>query len=356
MCVASVVLMAWNERDAVLQTGAITEIEGVAIADVPSDSVEAANDGKLVHINATALTDAVLEFPTFGVRENAIRLRLDTSIYQWKEKKRKDDNRTRYSYSKKWVDQPIDSSRFHRPSGHSNDDSEKHFHDDSEQAKTVNFGAFLLSKKLISQIKEEEKFALDKSIAMDVRPQGFVRGGVFQTGTPDNPQIGDERVEVFVVGPKHEATVMARQSANSFAAYETKVGIPKEILYVGTLTKPEVIGQQRNEAAMKRWLFRGLGFILFWIGSALALTPIRAIASFIPFAGNILEGAIGFVTFLLAAIVATVVIGIAWFAVRPILTCILFAVAATALFFLYRQKSPGEAAPAERFGPPPLPS
>jgi len=355
MCIASIVLMGWNERDAVRQTGAITEIEGVAMADVPSDAVDSANDGKLVHMNATAETDEVLEFQTFGVRENAIRLRWDTSIYQWKEKKKREDDRDRYTYSKTWVDQPIDSSRFRRQSGHSNDGSEKSFRDGMAEAKTVNFGAFHLSQKLISQIKEEAEYPLPDAIAMDVRPQGFVRNGVFQTGTPEDPQIGDERVEVFMVGPKHEATVMATQRENSFAYYETKVGIAKEILYVGTLTKPEVIGRQRTEAAIKRWILRGLGFILFWFGSALALTPIRAIVSFIPFTGRILDGAIGFVTFLLAAIVATVVIGIAWFVVRPILTVVLFAVAATALFFLYRQKSPGGDA-GERFGPPPLPT
>ena len=271
LCFGAVVLLAWNERDAVRQTGAITEIDKVAIADVPSNSVDSSNDGKLVHVNATASTDEVLEYAEFGIQENAIRLRWDASIYQWEEDKKQNDDEVRYSYSQEWVDRPIDSTGFRHPEGHSNQGSQQHFHDGSTQAKDVRFGAFRLSEKLIGQINVEEPLTPDASVAAKVEPAGVIRNGVFYTGNPDAPLVGDERVELFKVGPSHEATVMARQNGDLFAAYETKVGVNKEILYLGKLTKSEVISRQRTEAAMKRWLLRGAGFLCIWIGSSLLL-------------------------------------------------------------------------------------
>lgn len=356
MCLGAIVLLVWNERDAVRQKGAISEINKVAVADVPSDRVDEAMDGMLVHMNATAVTEDVLEYETFGVRENAIRLRWETSIFQWKEKKTRTDDETRYSYSKQWVDEPIDSSRFRRPGGHSNDGSQKHFQDGSRVAANVAFGAFQLSSKLVGQIDKEQPLSLPESVTMDVRPQGFVSGGVFQTGEPNSPQIGDERVEVFKTGPKHEATIMARQSGSTFASYETRIGISKEILYLGKLTKPEVIDRQLTEAAIKRWLLRGLGFVLSWIGFSLTLKPIRAVLSFIPFVGKLLDGAIMVVGFLLAAIVTSVVIAVAWFVVRPILSGVLIVVALITLYLLYRQKSESPAGEdTGNFAPPPTP-
>ena len=354
--IGSFFLLSWNEYDAVRQTGAITEINKVALADVPSESVNDANDGQLVHMASNAKTDDVLEYPTFGISENAVRLRWDTSIYQWEEDRREKDDRTVYEYDREWVDQPIDSSNFKDPR-RSNEGSEKHFQDDSVQAELVHFGAFRLSKRLIEQIDNEKKYALPDSIAMDVRPQGAVRDGVFYTGDPNNPQIGDERVEVFIVGPQHDVTVMARQAADTFAAFETKVGIDKEILYSGLLTKSQVIGKQRTEAAVKRWLLRGLGFACMWIGLGLAFSPIRAIASFIPFAGRLVGGAVFAASFVIALALSSVVVAVAWFAVRPLLSVGLLVLAAACIAYLMSRKvTDVPEQQVSRATPPPLPT
>lgn len=354
--IGSFFLLGWNEYDAVRQTGAITEIERVAIADVESETVNDTNDGQLVHMASNAKTEDVLEYPTFGIRENAVRLRWDTSIYQWEEDRREKDDRTIYEYDKEWVDQPIDSRNF-KDQSRSNEGSEKHFQDDSVQADLVHIGAFRLSNRLIAQIDNEEKYPLPSSIAMDVRPQGQVSDGVFYTGDPSNPQIGDERVQVFVVGPQHDVTVMAKQSSDTFAAYETKVGIDKEILYSGLLTKSEVIGRQRTEAAFKRWLLRGLGFVCMWLGLGLAFSPIRAVVSFIPFASRLVGGAVFVATFVIALALSCVVVATAWFAVRPFLSIGLLVLAAACIAYLMSRKLTD--VPEQQKGmstPPPLPT
>ena len=353
----SFVLLGWNEYDAVRQTGAITELDSVAIPDVDAETVDDSRQGKLVHMAAVAVTEDVLEFRQFGVREKAIRLSWETLIYQWVESETEEDDRTVYDYDKVWVGDPIDSRSFREPR-HSNEGSEKHFQDGGVEANEVRFGAFLLTPTLVRQIDDRRPHALDPAIASDIRPAGRVHDGVFYTGDPDDPQIGDEKVEVTIVGPQHQATVMAQQAGSTFEAYKTKVGIEKEILYLGLLSKDEVIGKQRTAAALKRWLLRAGGFVCMWIGLSLVLSPLRALVSFIPFASRLLEGAIGFVTFFFALALTSLTVAAAWFVVRPILSIVLFVVTGVALFLAFRARgadtdSPAGAPPS---APPPLPN
>ncbi|MCA9200824.1 MAG: TMEM43 family protein [Planctomycetales bacterium] len=338
---AAVVLLAWNERDAVRQTGAITEMERVAMADVSAERIEPANQGKLIHAAHTAETEEVLEFAEFGIRENAIRLRWESWIYQWTEDRRERDNHTEYTYTKEWVSEPVNSSHFHE-AGHSNDGSQQHFHDGSQLAQQVAFGEFQLSSGLIKQIRNERDYPLSETQASQVEPVGRIHNGDFYTGDPNAPQIGDERVEVFMIDPRQEVTVMAEQHESTFRPYQTRVGIAKEILYMGLLSKEQVIAQQRTEAAIKRWFLRAGGFIGMWIGLCLIMGPVRAVLSFIPFVGKLLEGAIVFVAFLVAAVISLVTIAIAWFVVRPLLSGVLLAMAIGAAIWLYRQKSSGQ--------------
>ena len=340
-------LIAWNERDAVRQTAAITEIEKVAIADVPAERVEPDNEGQLVHIRNSANTDEILANVEFAIRENAIRLRWDASIYQWDEDRREEDDETIYEYEKKWVDHVIDSSQF-QDTSHSNAGSEMHFHDGRKQAQEVQLGAFVLSERLIDQIGNEKKYNLSDDNVVNVQPAGTVRDGVFFTGDPDDPQIGDEKVEVSIVDPRQDVTVMATQQSNTFAAYQTKVGIPKELLYMGLLTKEEVIAKQRFAAALRRWLIRGGGFLAMWIGLMLLFRPLRAILSFVPLLSRIVGGAIGLVTFVLALVLSLITIAVFWFVARPLLSIILLIIAAVGLFLLLRKR---DSAPT----PPPLP-
>lgn len=352
--IGSFVLLSWNERDAIRQTGAITEIDKVALADVSTETIDDGNDGKLVHAATKATTSDEIEFRKFGIRENAVRLRWTAEIYQWKENKRERDDRTEYTYSRVWADRPINSNNF-RQSGHENT-GKQNFTKGKSQAENVSFGAFELSNSLISQIDGEEPYPIPESVALDVRPAGQVSNGTFYTGEPSSPEIGDERVNVFMVGPTHDVTVMAQQTGNTFRAYETKVGIRKELLYMGLMSKDEVIARQRTEAAVRRWMLRGSGFFAMWSGLALILGPIRSLFSFLPFAGRLLGGAIGLITFFIALGLTSVTIAVAWFVVRPLLSTILLTIAAASFYFVYSRKSVDQPTGTPSSVPPPLPN
>lgn len=353
----SFVLLAWNERDAVRQTSAINEIEEVAVEDVSVDSVNAQYEGVLVHMKGRAKTEEELENRQFGIRLPAIRLRWDASIYQVEEDKREDDDEIVYSYKERWVDRVINSNTFHDPSYRdANEGSQKTLTDGREQASDIRLGAFHLSDSLIGQISNEHPLPLEDAPAEPplaespegetTRPEGTVSGGIFYTGDPSSPQVGDEKIEFFIVDPEQDVTVMAQQKGESFAAFQTKVGVPKELLYHGLLTKAEVIGKQRTEAAIKRWLLRLGGFVAMWVGMMLAFKPIKALLSFLPFVDDMVGFVVGAVTFVLALAMTLMTIAVFWFASRPILAISLVAVAAALIGFFMMRGGKRQAAPA----------
>ena len=339
-------LLSWNEHDSLKQTQAITEIDQVAIENVSPDYVDPANDGKLVHIAGRAVSLDILVYTKFSINENATHLHWDTSIYQWTENRSNSDGQTSYEYHKRWEDRVVNSSSFFFRQ-YKNDGSVKHFFDGKHSAKNVELNSFTLNSHLISQIDAKKQYPLQEANLKNIELDGSILNGVFYTGDPKNPQIGDEKVSVYIVEPEQNVALMAVQSGSSFTPYITKNNIKKQILYVGNLSKSDIIHKQRNEAALKRWLFRGFGLILMWMGLALVFSPLRALVSFIPLASRLLEGVTTFVTFFIALGLSLITITIAWIAVRPVLSVffIIGACASLVVAFVSKDKSTNNKVP-----------
>lgn len=66
LLVISVGLLILNERNAVADIKANKEIAAEVIS-IGSDSIDRANEGKLVHLNGPAKTEDILTNPTFGI-------------------------------------------------------------------------------------------------------------------------------------------------------------------------------------------------------------------------------------------------------------------------------------------------
>ena len=93
LVLGALVLLVWNERNAVRDIRANKEIAGKVIT-VPNDPANPENEGKLVHLNGPAKTSDIVRNETFGIAENAIRLTWDSQIYQWVEER---DSKTKKS-------------------------------------------------------------------------------------------------------------------------------------------------------------------------------------------------------------------------------------------------------------------
>ncbi|MER9446802.1 TMEM43 family protein [Mesorhizobium sp. M0254] len=84
------------------------------------------------------------------------------------------------------------------------------------------------------------------------------------------------------------------------------------------------------------WLLRGAGLLLLTIGFALFLSPIGVILDVIPFLGSMARMGTGIIAFVLAILVGTVTIAIAWFWYRPLLALAILAAGVIAAVIVYR--------------------
>ncbi len=351
----AVIALFWNEGRAVKRYKALKEGEG-AVISVMADAVDPANEGALVHLTGTSAVDGgPLNDPAFGISEDAVKLKRNASIYQWVENKstrtvkttgggsRKE---TTYSYNKKWVGNPVNSSNF-KESGHDNRGSLP-FNSETTTAKVVNLGAFRMAPFLVSKLNKYEDVAVDSldGASEKVKATGKVANGmVYFGGSPDSPEIGDAKVEFAAVrtGP---VSVVAQQTGDSFSIYKNEFG-SIELLAEATKTSDEMFADAHTSNKIMTWAIRVGGFIFMGIGIGLLFKPLSVIADVIPFVGNLVGAGAGFVAMILAGIISFTTIAIAWVFYRPVLGVSLLVIAVVLLVLLIRRIGQKKAAAAQ---------
>ncbi len=337
-------LLFWNEGRAVETYKALKEGAGLVIT-VPADKVDPKNEGKLVHLTGLATTEETLTDSDFGIFANAIKLKRQAKMYQWKENKKSETEknvggstttRTTYTYEKVWSDSLIKSGDFKKP-GHGNP-GEMAYPSKQFTANKVTLGAFQLSGGLIGQIGGGETLAMEGSKPVPERLQGKARwnGNTLYIGrNPNSPEIGDTRVEFQVVKPQ-TVSVIAKQSQSNLESYRTSGGKGIERLEAGTHSAEAMFTHAKQENTIITWILRVVGFLCFFIGIAMILKPLSVVLDVLPFLGNVAEAGIGLVAFVVALGLTLVTVAIAWFVYRPLLAVVLI-VAAVGLFIGYKK-------------------
>lgn len=344
LIVIGIGLLFWNEGRAVKTFKTLKEGQGLVV-EVAAESVDPANDGKLVHLSAEAVTDETLVDQDFGVSANAIRLRRDVEMYQWKETEKSETQKklgggeetvTTYTYDKEWSSFLNDSSNFHQPSGHENP-SEFPYDSVTLDAEQVGVGAFYLTPDLIAQLSDF------KDLPVRDMPEGVEwpedaqtsKGGIYLGANPAQPQVGDVRIQFSVVEPG-QVSLVAAQNGDTFAEYQTKAGGTIAMIVSGNVPAQQMFADAIATNTLITWLVRLGGFILIWIGFSLLFAPLSVLADIVPLFGSLVGAATGLIAFLLALAVALTVIALAWLVFRPLLGIVLLLVAIVAAVFGFR--------------------
>jgi hypothetical protein len=346
-------LIFWNEGRAV-KTAASLKEGSKAVVSINVDTVNPANDQKLVHLTGEATTVDILTDSQFSISQKAIKLQRKVEIYQWKEEKKSEEKKkvgggsqtvTTYSYIKAWSEPLIDSSSFKKAEEHKNP-AEKPFPTEIKKAEKVTVGAFTLSSSLIERISKYEDYPVDPSMQKKLPKhlRGTIRtsSGAFYIGRdPANPQVGDAKITFSFVKPL-TVSIIAQQSGSTFQPYKTKAGDAIERLQYGTATAAEMFQKAQEENTMMTWILRVVGFIMLFVGLLLFFKPISTFADVIPFFGDIAGAGLGVIAFLIALTCWTGAVATAWIAARPILGVLLIVVAIGAvagIFVLSRKKA-----------------
>ncbi len=191
---AGIPLLFWNEGRAVKTTKALEEGESVCVSVPSVDTVDAANEGKLIHATGTAVSQDTLsdeQFPAISMK--AMKLRRVVEYYQWVENQSTREEKqvggsvkkvTTYSYTTKWVSSPVNSSNF-KEAGHNNTVFYNAPEDKNLQAENATFGAFNLTKDQIGRISGDKPVALaDIQWPADLTGRTTVSNDVLYIGAP----------------------------------------------------------------------------------------------------------------------------------------------------------------------------
>lgn len=336
----------WCNEGRAVTTARSLEEGAASVVSVAPDTVDPANEGRLVHLTGAASTEETLRDPDFGVTAPAIRLVRTTEMYQWDEHE-KSETRDKpgggketvheYSYFKTWSERAIDSGRFHRSWSYQNPGPVP-FPSTKFDAQSVTVGAFTLSRALLDQLKKTEPLPVAEAPAAPPRATGMrhVADGFYRGRDPGSPQIGDVRVRFSVVRPQ-TVSLVARQSGSSFAPYQTHAGDALLMLEPGAQTPPAMFHTAAVVDRVLTWILRFAGFLVLFLGVLLAVRPVVVLGSAVPLVGSLLGAGLWVFSFGFAAALSLATIATAWMWYRPLFAGgLLVAMAATILWLRRR--------------------
>lgn len=346
-------LLFWNEGRSIKRHKTLKEGAGVVVPVNP-DTVDPANNQKLVHVSGQITTDEILSDPLFqGVSVTALKLRRNVKMYQWIESSKSETKKkvgggtetvTTYSYAKGWSENLIDSSKFEKQTGHINPTSMP-FSSQEFQASRAKLGAFFVPSNIVGGLSYSDHYKVPDNAESKTHKSQVSNGTLYIGYDPQTPTIGDIRIEYDAVFPGTYSLV-AKQTSNTFAPFITKNG--GEILLVksGFYEADSMFKAAQSENRFLTWILRLGGFLLMFIGLKMVFGPLGVLADVLPFLGNLVRVGTGLVSGILAFVLSLITIAVAWLFYRPVLGAILLVVAIGTLIFLkkiWKRKKPAPA-------------
>jgi hypothetical protein len=324
------VFLFWNEGRAVQTQRSLAEGASVVMSVDPA-RVDPADDGKLIHVTGDLKPGAPLTDPDFTVSATALRLVRTVEMYQWKEESKSETRRnvggseetvTTYEYVRTWSETRYDSSRFKRPEGHVN--PQMRYRGASYSSRDATLGAFRPGTNVIDRLPATEAVPLDPSLANRLAgridgPVQVADGRIYLGDNPSQPNIGDLRIS-YRLAPAGATSIIGRQAGTGFAEYQTQAGDALLLVRPGTYSAADMFAAAQRENRILTWILRFAGVLAMFFGFVLVLNPLVVVADVVPFIGSILAAGAGIVSLVLTAIVAPVVIAVAWFWYRPLVS------------------------------------
>jgi hypothetical protein len=252
-------------------------------------------------------------------------------MYQWKEESKSETRRnvggseetvTTYEYVRTWSETRYDSSRFKRPEGHVN--PQMRYRGASYSSRDATLGAFRPGTNVIDRLPATEAVPLDPSLANRLAgridgPVQVADGRIYLGDNPSQPNIGDLRIS-YRLAPAGATSIIGRQAGTGFAEYQTQAGDALLLVRPGTYSAADMFAAAQRENRILTWILRFAGVLAMFFGFVLVLNPLVVVADVVPFIGSILAAGAGIVSLVLTAIVAPVVIAVAWFWYRPLVS------------------------------------
>lgn len=319
MLVIGVSVLVGNEKSVVRNNKVVNELRKNYI-EISSDKVDKRNDGELV------VTSGKLDYEPKSLTDEEFNINVETpllertvEVYQWVETKEEDD-KTTYSYEKQWEEDLIDSSDFNTKENHTNPTTIE-YESKTYETDTLSVGAFTLEEEFKNLLRTNKNYTDYSNVTLK---EGYSINGKYITNSQDinNPQIGDVRISYKYASYKN-VTVLGEQRSRTIISYRTKQRTSVNKLTSGIKSADQMIDSIEKANGIMKWIKRLIGYFLIVGGLTSILNILTTLLSYIPFFGYLLNTGVSFVASIVALAITLVIIAVAWFIFRPVLSIIL---------------------------------
>ena len=262
-------------------------------------------DGTVVYTNVIKAKEPIKGDTQFISGGNFLNLMRHVEVYAWREieETSTDTNvggsqtrTTTYTYEKDWTSTPQRTSQFNEPEGHKN------------PTKTIEDASFFAGRVQLGDypISDIESVALHNAKQLNLKDIVLIKGEINngyvyiykdETGTIDNPVLGDQRISYTALELDKEMTFVGALKNNAF----TKHNEPRAFdLFVGD--RDDALETAKKEDSFRIWGLRLLGFAMMMIGIFLIVNPFIVFLDIIPIFGALSR----FVVLLLSLLISLV--------------------------------------------------
>ncbi len=341
LVIVSIGLLYWNEGRAVTASRALGR-GASAIVEVGASPVDAAANGKLVHVSGMMQPATPARDPVFGVTgDGLLRLSREAEMYQWKEETHAQSQQsvggsktteTTYTYQRVWSAQPINSGQFKVRDGHQNPSMEVRpaIFDGGD----VRLGAYRVDPPLLNKLATFTPLPVQSAPPAGYQASG---DGFYRGQDANQPAVGDVRV-TFAAIPAQTISVAAAQSGGVLAAYRDANGYTIALAEPGVVTAAGLFHDEMKSEGRLTWILRGVGFVMMLIGFVCVSRPLTMLFAFLPFLESMVGAGAFMVALTLSVPITLLTIAVAWIAHRPLIGGGLLVAAVAALLLLRRMQ------------------
>lgn len=344
----SIGLLWWNEGRSVEQAQALGEMKQNIIT-LASTSYDASSEDKAVLIQGDVKPTNKLTDTEFGVSVDGLVLKKVVQMYQWEEtstSKTEDklgggtETITTYDYKKVWSESSINSSSFKKANEHHNPMMN---YKSKIYATDATIGDYHLGENIIKRIEPQKEFDGLAKMREKLGEARNYKSFLYIGYNPERPRIGDIKIS-YLYAPIGEYTFAGKSLNKDIIPYITQNGKSFVFIRDGKVDAQTIFKEELDANAMLTWILRGVGLIMMFIGFTMIMGPLTTLANVLPFLGFLVGGVSSVIAGVLTLILGSIVIAIAWFGARPMLSLGIIAIGIVVAIAIAKFAKPKEVA------------
>lgn len=303
-------VLYWNEGRV-----DVSEVAKNAV-EISAEEVDAGADGEFVYVIGDVVSEEQVGDGLYLISGDYLAVSRTVEMYAWVEETSSttedewgggETTETTYTYVREWVENPVLTGSFEYPEDHENPSKAIEDYDNRVGSAKVGVYELDMGKLVLAGYG-------DLSLSEDVIDLGedgeaeLIGGYIFVgDGYLTSPEVGDLRISYSVIRNNTGGIIFAELDGDRLVTYvdeDTEESLYR--MFIGT--RDDALATMHGEYKMMLWIFRLIGFVMMWVGLSSLFGPVVVLLGIVPAFGSISRSLVGFVTFIVAAVLSVVTV------------------------------------------------